>query len=153
MGRGHRRLTGQGQRKLLTGRCPVSLAPHNPQVTEILIYPKALQLTESCSTEASDILLKMKGDSFPPLYLTFLFFSGGFGSMCPVHKPSWIVFLFRIYLASWPSSLAMAISATASSRSTLRTQTQDYGDSTWFVNKPRLLTCCPLYKKNGEKKL
>lgn len=50
----------------------MSLAPLNPQVTEILICPKALQLTESCSTETSDILLKMKGNSFPPLYLTFL---------------------------------------------------------------------------------
>lgn len=50
----------------------MSLAPHNPQVTEILICPKALQLTESCTTEASDILLKMKGNSFLPLYLTFL---------------------------------------------------------------------------------
>lgn len=50
----------------------MSLAPHNPQVTEILICPKALQFTESCSTESSDILLPMKGNSFPPPYLTFL---------------------------------------------------------------------------------
>lgn len=71
--RGHRRLMGQGQRKLLTGWHPVSLAPHNPQVTEILICPKALQLTESCSTDASDILLKIKGKQLPPLYLTFHF--------------------------------------------------------------------------------
>lgn len=27
VGRGHERLAGQGQRKLLTGQCPVSLAP------------------------------------------------------------------------------------------------------------------------------
>lgn len=74
----------------------------------------------------------------------------GLGSMCPVYKPSWIVFLYRIYLASWPSWLVTAISATASSPSTRPTQTPDSGDSTWFVNRRRWLTCWALCKRNGE---
>ena len=60
-------------------------------------------------------------------------------------------FPYRIYLASWPSSPVMATSAIASSLSTLPTQIQDYGESTWFVNQPLLQTCSMLFKKNGKK--